>query len=993
MKRVNIGSVALFLLTLLCGGLEAAAQENLLKSEYSYRRYTTQDGLSSMRCNVVYQDMKGFIWIGTESGFSRYDGINFMNFYQDKNLHIVKFYEDEANNVVAVGYYNHYKVLPDDKVLVFTPRQGYIFSKEYYSAALPPAYGVYEDETNGHRTMFRVEHDTLVTVLESPVLDQMGKDDICYIYLDTQDSLWYIPTGADGLFIVDTKGQVREHHPGYFESVIRFNNTIYATDYMLSDGGLFKKTKDGLKRIYEHWFAGNASFSPVNDSVMIIKDSNYTYRYTATSNQLETVFSHVGYNLSIRSMIRDNEGNIWLATRTGLYNLFNMKFIQYEINYGAREKNIITGISEYPQNHFLLGTIRADLIMLLPNGKDKEIKISNPGWENGLKCFYITPFVSQNSVYAASCVALLKIKNDKAALLTDDRYFVNRVMPFGKDSILAISSDGCFVLDTLGNQLAYYSNKDLMQQGRFVNAFSFDNKKQKVFAGESGLTIIDAAGNIRLANDSILLASVGLTQDASGLLWVIAENRLCTWNGENAKLVYTFDNSPVRSVKALGQHLLLVSTTQGFTLFDLNTYHAGKPMKAYFYDQNNGFMGTEPLYYGIFEDSGGYVWLMCQNGTFRFLPEQLVSEQLPVRLHFSSSYSPDNIKWKNQEIQSKLTLSHRNNNVRFSFIGIRFSATQHVRYRYRLLGFQDEWSEPSKQREVTFNNLPPGNYVFEIYADAGTDESRSETQSASFAITPAFWQTAWFTVACIAFLMLSSAGFALYIQHRKNRALLEKLRAEKELNELRISSIRLKAIPHFNANVLSAIEYYIANRTKEEAMRILGIYSDFTFKTLSEVDKAARPLSEELAYVKMYLDLEKIRFMDKFDFEIRVEDKVDRSVQLPNMILHTYCENAVKHGLMPLKSGGLLVINVSQHNGTVRVSVEDNGVGRDYATKNPHLHSTKQGLSILNRQIEIYNRFNREKINRRIEDLTGETGQPTGTRFNVEVPLNFAYIN
>jgi LytS/YehU family sensor histidine kinase len=240
--------------------------------------------------------------------------------------------------------------------------------------------------------------------------------------------------------------------------------------------------------------------------------------------------------------------------------------------------------------------------------------------------------------------------------------------------------------------------------------------------------------------------------------------------------------------------------------------------------------------------------------------------------------------------------------------------------------------------------------------------------------------------------MLVSAGVALNFQRRKNKVLMEKLRAEKELNELRISSIRLKAIPHFNANVLAAIEYYIANRTKEEAMRILGIYSDFTFKTLSDVDKAARPLSEELAYVKMYLDLEKIRFLDKFDFKINVENDVDKNVQLPNMILHTYCENAVKHGLMPLKSGGLLSINVSQYNNIVFISVEDNGVGRENANLNPHIHRSKQGLSILNRQIEIYNSFNREKINRYVDDLVG-LGKPTGTRFTVEIPLDFTYIN
>jgi sensor histidine kinase YesM len=74
---------------------------------------------------------------------------------------------------------------------------------------------------------------------------------------------------------------------------------------------------------------------------------------------------------------------------------------------------------------------------------------------------------------------------------------------------------------------------------------------------------------------------------------------------------------------------------------------------------------------------------------------------------------------------------------------------------------------------------------------------------------------------------------------------MQRLFLEKQLNDLRIKSIRLKAIPHFNANVLSAIEFYIMNRSKEEANRLLGIYSNFTYQTLREVDKASRSLQDE----------------------------------------------------------------------------------------------------------------------------------------------------
>jgi len=490
-----------------------------------------------------------------------------------------------------------------------------------------------------------------------------------------------------------------------------------------------------------------------------------------------------------------------------------------------------------------------------------------------------------------------------------------------------------------------------------------------------------------LLNDTILLSAVGLASDSEDILWVIAENRLCTWNGKDAQLVYTFNDCLVRSVKVVGKKYVLVSTTKGFTLFDLKKYNQEKVVKTYYYDQNNGFMGTEPLVNGIFEDSYGYIWMMCQNGTFRFLPDQLANEQVAPRLFFTGFISSDNVFWKQIDNNPKPVLSHIHNNLRFSCIGISYSATHHVRYHFRLIGFQNEWSEPTKSREITFNNLPPGNYVFEIYADAGTEDSKSEIQTFAFSIKPAFWQTAWFLVLCISILILSSAGITLHIQRRKNRLLLEKLRTEKELNELRISSIRLKSIPHFNANILAAIEYYISNRTKEETMRILEIYSDFTYKTLAEVDKAARSVEEELAYVKMYLDLEKVRFTDKFNYEIKVEEGVDKNVQLPNMMLHTYCENAVKHGLMSLRSGGLLTINVSKINNFVRVSVEDNGVGREVAAQNKHIHSSKQGLVILYRQIEIYNRFNKEKINHYVDDLE------KGTRFSVEVPVEYNFIN
>lgn len=208
---------------------------------------------------------------------------------------------------------------------------------------------------------------------------------------------------------------------------------------------------------------------------------------------------------------------------------------------------------------------------------------------------------------------------------------------------------------------------------------------------------------------------------------------------------------------------------------------------------------------------------------------------------------------------------------------------------------------------------------------------------------------------------------------------------------MRIKSIRLKSIPHFNANVLAAIEYYVINKSKEEANRLLNIYANFTNRTLRDIENASRSLSAEIEYVTLYLQLEKLRFRDKFDFTITVDEQCNQTIQLPNMILHTYCENAVKHGFNSSKSGFLLQIKAQKMPNFVKISVEDNGIGRKAAAEQKKQYSSKQGLEILRRQIEIYNTFNKQPIEQHVIDLYDDENNAAGTRFELDVPENFIY--
>jgi LytS/YehU family sensor histidine kinase len=134
-----------------------------------------------------------------------------------------------------------------------------------------------------------------------------------------------------------------------------------------------------------------------------------------------------------------------------------------------------------------------------------------------------------------------------------------------------------------------------------------------------------------------------------------------------------------------------------------------------------------------------------------------------------------------------------------------------------------------------------------------------------------------------------------------------------------------------------------------------------------------------------------MRFGDQLSYEITVDEPVDLSVMIPNMVLHTYTENAVKHGIRPKKTQGKVWIEVTDKPAGVLLRGRDDGAGRQ-AAQARHPNRQGHGLSILLRQIELYNQQNREKIVQHVIDLTDGNGQAAGTCFELFVPYHYQYL-
>jgi len=969
--RVVEWGLLLFVILLINSRLSA---QSLVTSEYNHRRYGIPDGLPTEMVECAFQDSRGFMWFGTEHGVARFDGHTFKTYLANKSLPINKIEENERGEIVIYGYYFIYLLHPktgDLRTVFKDDNLNYCVDK---SPGLPKGYSLYTKRKEKQLALFYFANDTLIECFSHPAFSEMAFGQSIYYDMDKQ--LFYIPTQNKQIRIVGVSGI--EHAAIENINVCRFlqhNGDLLAIGYE----GVWAVTPTGATQRIQFSNAINvpaiyrdidllAIMDPAGN--LIIRDETSVRRYG--NNRFETIINNINIP---RTLLFDKEGNLWFTSRQGVYNFFKLDAVTYKVN--EKTADIVYSVVPVAQNEVILATGGGKLISY-KNSAFTEISYP-PLPDGSANGFSYRSIKIGDAIYFTSFSDILKYKNGKFRWLNipPEVYYVASCCI--NDHQFAIGGwDKIVILDNEGTPLRVIYHTDIKRST--VYTMQADDKNRLWVGSHKGISCIGENEERYFFSENTMNGEDS-DKDPTGRIWMACESRIYYIDGDTIQLFMEFPNTIIGNLRYTRNNLIVISDNTGIKMIDPATKHVVS------FDYTNGYSSGEPSWNTMTEDFDGNIWMGTQShNVLKFNPSKFIHRTYSLTLYLmATQFSDNNIDWHNMEMGAHLKQNQRN--IRFSLIGLCFSNPNVVRYYYRLKGFQDEWREPTKQREITFNNLSPGDYIFEFYADAGTDESRSEIQSFTFSIKPAFWQTLWFFIVCITFLILTVTGIALHIQRLKNRSLLEKLRTEKEINELRISSIRLKAIPHFNANILAAIEYYIVNRTKEDTMRILGIYSDFTYKTLSEVDKAARTLNEELAYVKMYLDLEKIRFLDKFDFQIKVEAEVDKEVQLPNMILHTYCENAVKHGLMPLKSGGLLTIYATQHNGFVCVSVEDNGVGRAFAAKNPYTHSTKQGLSILNRQIEIYNRFNHRKINHRIDDLA------IGTRFTIEVPEGFTFIN
>jgi len=206
--------------------------------------------------------------------------------------------------------------------------------------------------------------------------------------------------------------------------------------------------------------------------------------------------------------------------------------------------------------------------------------------------------------------------------------------------------------------------------------------------------------------------------------------------------------------------------------------------------------------------------------------------------------------------------------------------------------------------------------------------------------------------------------------------------------ELEMQALKVQMNPHFIFNCLSSINWLIMEKNTEGASAYLTKFSKLIRMVLINSEKPVVLLDTELEMLRLYLDMESLRFEGSFDYEIHCANDTASSVSLPPLLLQPFCENAIWHGLLHKDGKGKLTINISQEDNILCCTVTDNGVGRKAAAElNRDRENTHKsmGLKITKNRLALFNEKKREQGFFEMEDLVDENGAPVGTKAIINI--------
>jgi hypothetical protein len=442
--------------------------------------------------------------------------------------------------------------------------------------------------------------------------------------------------------------------------------------------------------------------------------------------------------------------------------------------------------------------------------------------------------------------------------------------------------------------------------------------------------LINYGAQIGIKSESVM----ALEEDSKGNLYIGTFDGLYILNQK--KLIYIDTKSGLSSdliyqLKIDNQEKYLwIGTNQSLNRMNLKLFQEKSEISLYRIGKYDGFSGVECNTGAVLLEGDSAMWFGTVNGLYKFNISNFIENKRPSKTVINS------VKVNYETILSdKINeFAYNQNNFTFSFTGICFTNPEKVLYTIKLEGYDKIWRPASSINIANYPNLPPGKYTFKVKSCNNEGVWNQTPASYTFTISPPWYKSVLFRMIAITALLLS---IYLFLKNRaKNIRESERRKLE---NEIAVASNKIKALrsqmnPHFIFNSLNSIQHFVVSNNSEKASKYLNKFSRLIRIILSHSEKQIITLSEEIELLRLYLELEQVRFDYKFKYDIFVEENLDADfIEVPTMLIQPFVENAVLHGLAPIEADGYLKITFKRTDKSVICIIDDNGIGRIQSMK------------------------------------------------------------
>lgn len=930
--------------------------------------FSTENGLPSNTVYDIFEDKKGFIWIASDAGLTRYDGFEFKTFTCDEQTSRAgsNLFEDPLGRIWYQnfdGFLFYVKdekmhTLPHQKPLGYFPagiirdhlfivQQGYIALYDMHSfrrkikirnnylintqqtkdAFFVISNEIYSLDYNGKETFYR---NPKFTPSRMPSLMARGKDKYWMIEKSEHPKACYT---------------LQKKH---FQTSFKLNNTSYLQNLCYSPSNLWLCTTDGVFR-----------YNEVNP---------------------KSGYKHYFQGKNISCVLQDKAGNHWFGTQNN--GILFVPDLKRKLLFSEKHprKVVVHG------DHIYMSTYDDCLYRVDPiNNQSYLLFKGNTNHAINLLCH--SPSLKQLFLTSNH----FSILNESGKRTANIRMAVKDCRLLDNNYIALAASGICCIYQISPNsksiwESGYYSNRQYVDsnyiwiqvaavRGKSVE-FSPANK-HIYFATNLGLYKISKAGKKEIVSRKKPLYISSLSY----------------YN----KNIYALSNSgkilridPKDSVTNLSESLRLSEEIIQFMTISDHRLLLCSQNSVHIYELKNGLRKVIEIPTYISEVTDLAIWhnqlLVTSERGILLLP--LKSNPLQKR---RGNLVINHIQINGKQVYQSHTipvLSHLQNDIEINYSILNFNQTGETSLRYRINS--GAWNTANdNSRTLKFASLSPGNYTIKFQL-----EGNPSVHKIQFTINKPWYQQIWF-ISALLLLLFGSAFFFFRWRIRKlqlrNKLLSEKIELEESLTQSMLTSIKSQMNPHFFYNALNTIQYFIFTNDRQNASTYLSKFSKLTRMILEMSDKEHVILREEINALTLYLDIEKVRFDGDFEYTINVDEHTDPDlIRIPSMLIQPYVENAIKHGLLHKKGQKTLQISICRSTAGLEITIDDNGIGRAMANelnKKKNEHHRPFATSANQKRIELLNKGRNTVVGVHYTDKTKD-GRPEGTTVIITIPIN-----